>query len=549
MSASHVQELLGQPQSQTRDSALTDAVLQLRKDDAVSGVLLAWAVLHESDDPITLRILSFLLAQDCTAENAWIPLLDLLTPPYPHDPATLLNCHTAIQHLRWQSNSSLLKVATELPGFILHSLECNSLVQESACELLAGIIEDDSDLAVFTQFEISALVSRISRLDSLNKMFELPELSDRTYRERHLSTETTLRKELERIQGLARRARPKDKRELLFRAVRYLEERVSIAVLLERVHNPVQEIRLSFPREPGIPSWSIISSVADCFIELFQATARDLLGIRDLPLIPIGGRTGSFVLQFELGIGKREPRHRYNIPFDAIARLLQVASSDGDVSELLATPGPGLIEIARMLRIVRSNGVSVEVNMYSPGSDYEHRYLAFDRERAASLLPRIAPFEYHRLSSADIPQADTLGRVFEIVGHIADDRELTLSLLNVTRRQINYYKQAARILGLLTKEGGLTPAGYNIAKFHGDPTQQLIDTVRHFESSKCGRAWIRWSKAQTLADVSEESALAFLREVAPTLSEDTARRRSKTLETWRHELLPHHYAVSQLSLF
>jgi hypothetical protein len=53
-----------------------------------------------------------------------------------------------------------------------------------------------------------------------------------------------------------------------------------------------------------------------------------------------------------------------------------------------------------------------------------------------------------------------------------------------------------------------------------------------FLSSNVGSSWLKWSNVNDLSDIQSDSAYQFLIEVCPSLSENTAKRRAKTLKSW-----------------
>lgn len=144
------------------------------------------------------------------------------------------------------------------------------------------------------------------------------------------------------------------------------------------------------------------------------------------------------------------------------------------------------------------------------------------------------------LESRDIPQADDLDQVLQVVTGIAFGQEAHAESLGPTPRRVAYHRRAAQILGLLSESNELTVAGRQIARL--DAGERLRATVVYFESSRVGDAWIRWSGGRTLLDVDPEKAYDFLRESTPDLSDATARRRAQTLVVWHRALVKHHYA-------
>lgn len=138
-----------------------------------------------------------------------------------------------------------------------------------------------------------------------------------------------------------------------------------------------------------------------------------------------------------------------------------------------------------------------------------------------------------------IPQANDLSRVFRVVEQLSEHKDPQALDLGLTPRQLAYYLDAARILGLLTESGEVTSAGRSIARM--GPEERLRATVVQFESSVCGKAWIDWSKGRTLLDVSPDTASEFLEANVLDLSKATASRRAHTLQAWYKSLIPYHY--------
>ncbi len=550
-----VHELLGEPASEARNAALTDAASALRDSDAERGVLYAWAALRSSPDIVAGRVLSFLMTDLMTepgqAALPWLPLLDLISPPYPDDPATLINCHTALRRARWTSTEPLRRVAHELPGFLLHCLGAGPMIQDTASTFIAELIAHDDDLEIFTTDEIEAIVAALSAaraaavsdatLDVETIDFIVSSAETRAYSAQRALQLDELAAAGDRLAALSARRLSRSAKQLLEVAAGFVREAQSVETLRLRARTrkrPMQELWLR-ARDAGAIEFQQLADIGRCFIELFQATERDLAGARrsqPIGLVPIGARPGSFVLQLEVGrAGESTDR-----AFVALVALLARARRREQVALAFDAPGPGLIELAQLLRLLRTNGLQLDVHMYQSSGPRTHQHLTLGKAEADALLPALRPLEYSRLASAEIPQADTLGTVFALLSYLAEDVEISAATMNITPRQIAYYKQAARILGFLNRENGLTPAGDQIVRLADQPDEQLIATVAHFEDSRCGRAWIRWSGGDDLADVDPDSAEAFLRAVVPTLNPVTARRRAQTLQAWHRELIPLH---------
>lgn len=134
------------------------------------------------------------------------------------------------------------------------------------------------------------------------------------------------------------------------------------------------------------------------------------------------------------------------------------------------------------------------------------------------------------LASDQVPQADTIDTVFQVVDLAARRVSIVPKLLGLgTVRQVAYYTNAARALGLFDDQHQLTSAGRLMASLRG--AERLGLAAVQFEKSRCGAAWARWSGKGSLGDVAPESAERFL--LASTdLELSTARRRAHTLSSW-----------------
>jgi hypothetical protein len=162
--------------------------------------------------------------------------------------------------------------------------------------------------------------------------------------------------------------------------------------------------------------------------------------------------------------------------------------------------------------------------------------------RARAALPAIRDAAQRELPSEVIPQADRIDRVFGLVELAFSGEEITADTLKVTPRQVNYYKQACRILRLLSEHNTLTPGGALVAKLDVEERYSVAAVL--FENSDCGAAWVAWSQVRNLAELNPDDALDFILDSVPTMSTVTARRRAQTLAAWQRELAPFHYAWS-----
>lgn len=143
------------------------------------------------------------------------------------------------------------------------------------------------------------------------------------------------------------------------------------------------------------------------------------------------------------------------------------------------------------------------------------------------------------LATSEVPQADVLQRLFRLVDAIQSEEVLTEASTGIVTRQIAYYKHAARTLGYLDDQNAVTTTGEHLLRA-GAPGRLAL-TATQFENSRCGAAWLRWSKVNQLPSLKPESATAFLKDTT-ILSDSTASRRAMTLSAWLVEVRDHHYS-------
>ena len=267
-----------------------------------------------------------------------------------------------------------------------------------------------------------------------------------------------------------------------------------------------------------------VSRVVAKFGELISGFVDRAFG-GSVKLIPSGARTGSFILDVAV---QGLPPHALDELNDALTGAAERVDA-GVLGELLALLQQNRIRLTASL-------VPVE-----PGPrGASPTKLVIDAKRRKALIKAAEAAALRTIDSNNVPQANDLERVFRIVEMVARQEALDADVLEITPRQVGYYRRATKILGFLTESDELTAAGRLITRLGSE--DRLRATVVHFESSICGDAWIRWSKGKTLLDVEPETVTDFLRDSVPGLSKITAARRAQTLIRWHSVLVEHHYA-------
>lgn len=204
---------------------------------------------------------------------------------------------------------------------------------------------------------------------------------------------------------------------------------------------------------------------------------------------------------------------------DAVGKVLAEAGRSGvDAEFMLTSPDVGEAQVVLPLQQAAST-----INTWLPAAQRA--------ERAAAVRPEVY--------SDEVPQANTVRQVLQAVdAMLLHGRVVVGDIDNVTTpRQVNYYTQAARVLGFLSEEENKpTPRGRRL--LGKSPHERLAIAATAFDQSMVGRAWRAWANAASLVAVAPDSAEDFLQARARGISGSTIPRRASTLRGWLHELLP-----------
>lgn len=185
------------------------------------------------------------------------------------------------------------------------------------------------------------------------------------------------------------------------------------------------------------------------------------------------------------------------------------------------------------LNAVRIHNVDVEISVVE--GDGVLVTFGLDPQLATAIYTQIEKM-VPALASSRIPQADDLRKIVALTQATRtsmarpDPEDLALGSV----RQVNYYRHAARILGLMDANDMLTMAGRALSGSSLNEQRSLLRT--QFEVSECGAAWMRWAEEASLGRVDPTTANEFLSDTTYSVSEETVRRRSKTIERWHHFL-------------
>lgn len=240
--------------------------------------------------------------------------------------------------------------------------------------------------------------------------------------------------------------------------------------------------------------------------------------------------------------------------FVMLESLLAGAKSRASFEQVFASlPPTAAAAFLRLLERIRQHDESVEVVLTDPRSPVLQRSVfigpeTLGRESVASLMKHARSLSRGRaaiVSADEVPQANTVHQVFQAVDAMVEHGDVTLQDITEvsSQRQINYYKQGARILGFFDEDNQPTSRAHSILGLSNE--KRLAITSVYFEDSPIGRAWRSWSGVSRLQELDPQTAKEFLEASVVGLSGSTPGRRASTLRAWLLELAPHYPAGDQ----
>jgi len=270
--------------------------------------------------------------------------------------------------------------------------------------------------------------------------------------------------------------------------------------------------------------FSSISPVFETFNELF----KDFISIFDIhdKLLPVSGKPGSFIVDFN--------SNKFNLIESHLKELTHRIINRVEIGTFIKQNKIPLQPLEKLFTHISNQNLIID--MSNKNSDEE--FLKIRKVDADFYLKEISKLTSLDLSSAQVPQADTFSRIFNLVENIWKNGYLDKEATGLSARHIAYYEDAANILGFISDAGIVTSVGQQMILASDD--SKLSIAAKCFENSHCGWTWVMWSEVENISQIKPETAKRFLDECALTLSEETKLRRSRTLKTWCN-LLQEHY--------
>ncbi|XXT18674.1 SNF2-related protein [Sorangium sp. So ce429] len=134
-----------------------------------------------------------------------------------------------------------------------------------------------------------------------------------------------------------------------------------------------------------------------------------------------------------------------------------------------------------------------------------------------------------RLASSEVPQANALARVLDLVQHLERHGGRHAAPGFDDGPDVDCYTQAARILGLVDADRAVTDAGRDVLGLSG--SDQCGRLAALFSATPCGAAWLAWAGVDSCAMLDPGTAVAFLA-ARSDLGVKTRALRASTLRRW-----------------
>ncbi|UNH24282.1 DUF6575 domain-containing protein [Moellerella wisconsensis] len=296
--------------------------------------------------------------------------------------------------------------------------------------------------------------------------------------------------------------------------------------LLENNLVPTHEIIVSKTNKKSKKNISLehMSQVCDRFSELVLGFNKSR-GVKG-SLQALNARYGSFAISLHV-----EELTKFE-SFLTQASALMVHKKD--IIPLLTQNDIDIKVFLNFLKTIELSNIDFELR----SSANKNNIIKIFKLDAEIYLSRLKHRALTYISSIKVPQGNDIEKIFQYIDLKWRNEPITAESLNVEKRLVDYYKYSALILGFLEYNGELTPQGQRIAL--SDVSTKYRVTAHAFEASECAWAWMNYSEITSLADLDPKTAIDFLTECCPSLSDITIKRRANTLISWCNKLKSHY---------
>jgi hypothetical protein len=275
---------------------------------------------------------------------------------------------------------------------------------------------------------------------------------------------------------------------------------------------PTHQITINRPRSNATIAFEPLASVAANWSKLIRS-------ILNSSPVPIRASVGSLIVELQT-----DPRADLPSFLNNLGELIESPSPDR-VVEIFSHSESKLL--ALFLESLHKDRLTLSVKITSQS---EHPPLVISHSAIRGLKLILDDLNQQRVESSDVPQADDLSKIFNMLELMRSGDTNLGYHLSLSPRQVNYYKQAGRVLDLLNENNALTSRGQYLSGLSGD--ERYNATMLFFESSPVGFAWLRYSNVYSALNLDPGSAESFLRSQCSDLAEATVGRRAQTLRYW-----------------
>lgn len=282
------------------------------------------------------------------------------------------------------------------------------------------------------------------------------------------------------------------------------------------------ELRIAKKNSSGSPDATMVTKIIDALSAVVGSLMDD--ESREIPkLYPLTAAHGSF--EVKLGTNNHL---KSSIAIEQLASLLEGTS---ELDAKLKNVGLDPYRLKELLEIANQYNLILELKPKT--YDVLSNNISLGHKEMESLIDSLKSSTTTFIDSGKVPQANDLDRVIEIVCRIVDGEKIRHENIDglSSKRQVQYYTDAAYCLGLLNKNLSVTSAARFLAAASNKEIQYKFLADR-FESSEFGWAWMKWSKVNRISELDEGSAKDFISECVRGLNDATSKRRSSTLATW-----------------
>lgn len=512
----------------TDQQMLRDTCDALARDPAGAVILAGYWC--QTSNSFGRQIVPLAFRGSVDRSDAWIPWTTWLLPPYSTDRTTLLNIFSALaEEGAWAQRTAASPAPALLGGFLRHVLTLEHLIAERAVDMLALLPGNVLAAIPGEVFEdlVATAGTYLAAVDDQIVKAELEQclLDAQTARTGATpppkATTNRLRAYLEEAEE---RLGSNSALEVAKPALKRLEAYLAGPIRDHEVP-VVQSVRFRSSKKTehvlddrrvgaGFRAWSM-------FNEWWIPTLSQV----GAKTIPATAMTGSF--RVDLVVGTK------GVEAEAVLK------GADHLAELISdeTPLQDAEPWRRLVDVLAEFGLAVTVTHY--WGTRESKTVELSPMSMKAVRRRIASDATARVSSIDVPQANVIEKVFRIAELISQAEAVTAEALGIDPRDFNYYRRAAKILGLINDDDEMTPAGRQIARLTGADQLRIASVL--FEASSVGDAWIAHCGAASLVGVAPETAEDFLSQ-RTTVTGTTIPRRAATLKAWYNALIPFHYS-------